>query len=345
MKIALCSSAVPFVYGGYRNIIEWLEAVLREAGHDVERVYLPHVDSPDLLLRQVAAYRWVDLASSADRAICFRPPAHFIPHPHKIVWFIHHVRTFYDMWDGPYRGFPDDARHRGIRDALRTADTAALVEAERVFANSRVVADRLRSFNGIESEVLYPPLFRPERFHHRTLGDEIACVCRVEHHKRLHLLVDALRFTRTGVRLRLYGVSSNRDYADDLRRRIREAGLDDRVTFDDRWISEEEKVEAFADCLAAAYVPLDEDSYGYPSLEAAHSSKAVLTTTDSGGVLELVQDGVNGIVVEPQPQALGEAMDRLYLDRDATRRMGESARARLDDLDISWDHVLERLLS
>ena len=32
--------------------------------------------------------------------------------------------------------------------------------------------------------------------------------------------------------------------------------------------------------LAVAYVPDDEDSYGYPSLEAAHARKAVLTASD-----------------------------------------------------------------
>jgi glycosyltransferase involved in cell wall biosynthesis len=344
MRIAVCSSVVPFVYGGGRNIVEWLESALTDAGHEVERVYLPHVDSPDLIFRQIAAFRWVDL-SSADRIVCLRPPAHFIPHPHKVLWFIHHIRAFYDLWDSPYRGFPDDARNRGIRDALRIADTAALMEAERVFTNSRVVADRLLRFNGIDGEVLYPPIHRPERFHCASFSDEIVCVSRVEHHKRQHLLIEALRFSRSGVRLRLMGASSSPRYADELRRRTRDAGVGDRLTFDDRWTSEEEKVEALARCLAVAYIPLDEDSYGYSSLEAAYSSKAVLTTTDSGGVLELVRDGVNGIVVEPQPQALGEAMDRLYLDREATRRMGESARARLDDLGISWEHVLERLLA
>ena len=75
MKIALCSSFVPFTYGGYRNIVEWLESTLEEAGHHVERIYLPQVDAPDLLFRQMTAYRWVDL-SAADRVICFRPPAH-----------------------------------------------------------------------------------------------------------------------------------------------------------------------------------------------------------------------------------------------------------------------------
>jgi glycosyltransferase involved in cell wall biosynthesis len=61
--------------------------------------------------------------------------------------------------------------------------------------------------------------------------------------------------------------------------------------------------------------------------------------------LELVQDGFNGLIAEPEPQAIAEAMDRLYLDRESTRRMGENALARLDVLNISWEHVLERLLA
>ena len=344
MRIALCSSFVPFIYGGARNIVEWLESELKKAGHEVERIYLPQVDAPNLLFAQMAAYRWVDLASSADRIICFRPPSHLIPHPHKILWFIHHIRVFYDLWNSPYRGFPDDLRHRSIRKALHAADTAALQEARRVFTNSKVVSDRLKRYNGVTGEVLYPPIYRPERFHCACSNDEIVYVCRMEHHKRQHLLIEALQYTRTAVKLRLCGASTNPNYAGQLREQIAQAGLRDRVIFEDRWLTEEEKIETLAHCLATAYVPLDEDSYGYPSLEASHSSKPVLTTTDSGGVLELVSDGVNGFVTEPNPRALAEAMDRFYLDREATRRMGQNALARVAELNITWPHVLERLL-
>ena len=345
MKIALCSSYVPFINGGYRIIVEWLEEMLQEAGHQVEHIYLPQVDTPDLLFKQMAAYRWVDLASSADRVICFRPPAHLIPHPHKILWFIHHIRAFYDLWDSPYRGFPDDSKHRGIRDALRAADTTALHEAKSVFTNSKVVSDRLLRYNNVSSTVLYPPIFKSERFHCRSFNDEIVYICRVEHHKRQHLLIEAMRHTRTAVKLRLCGSSSAPEYARELEHAITKAGLQERVCLDNRWISEEEKVEYLADCLAAAYLPLDEDSYGYPSLEASHAAKPILSTRDAGGVLELVEHGHNGLIAAPAPQALAEAMDRLYMDREATRRMGENARARLDDLAINWPHVLERLLA
>lgn len=345
MKIVLCSSFVPFIRGGARNIVEWLEPKLQEAGHQVEHIYLPHVDTPDLLFRQMMAYRWVDLTEAADRIICFRPPAHLIPHPHKILWFIHHFRLFYDLWDSPYRTFPDDAKRQGIREALHSLDTAAFQEAQRIYTNSRVVAARLKSFNGVKSEVLYPPIADPERFTCRSFNDEIVCISRVEHHKRQHLLIEAMRYTRSGAKLRVCGGSAYPAYPERLRDIVAKSGLQDRVLYEDRWISEQEKAELLADCLAAAYIPLDEDSYGYPSIEASHAAKPILTTTDSGGVVELVQDGVNGLVVEPEPRALAEAMDRLYLDRQSTRRMGENARSRLQEMNIAWQHVVERLLA
>lgn len=344
MKIALCSSFVPFVYGGARNIVEWLESKLIAEGHEVERVYLPHVDAPELLLTQMSAYRWVDL-EAADRVICFRPPAHLIPHPNKVLWFIHHIRTFYDLWDSPYRGFPDDARHRGIRSVLHEADTRALQEARAVFTNSAVVSKRLKDFNGVHGEVLYPPVLDAARFHCRGFNNEVVYICRVEHHKRQHLLVEAMRHTRSPVRLRLCGTGSGEHYVNELRALVARHGLEDRVEIEHTWISEERKIDLLANCLAAAYIPLDEDSYGYPSLEASHSAKPILTTRDAGGVLELVEHGRNGWISAPDPEALAQALDRLHDDRLGTQRMGEAARARLDELGIHWSRVLDRLLA
>ncbi|MDO8392069.1 MAG: glycosyltransferase family 4 protein [Actinomycetota bacterium] len=344
MKIVLCSTYVPFVKGGARQIVEWLEAMLRADGHLVEIVYLPESDDPATLYRQMMAFRWIDL-DDADLVICFRPQAHMIRHRNKVLWFIHHVRIFYDLWDTDYRGFPDDARHRATRDLIRATDTTAIDAARRVFTNSGVVGERLRRFNGIDSEVLYPPIFRPERFSCSGFDDEVLYVARVEHHKRQHLLVEAFRHTTTPVRLRLAGSSSNEAYTTLLRSMIADWNLHDKVTFDDCWISEDEKAALMSTCLAVAYLPMDEDSYGYPTLEAAHSSKPVLTTTDSGGVPEFVIDGVNGRVVDPTPEALACALDELHRDRHRTATMGVAALARIDDLGITWANVLEKLLA
>lgn len=345
MKIALCSSYVPFINGGARNIVDWLQVSLSSAGHEVEIIYLPFIDHPDVILSQTVAYRSIDLSDSADCVISFRPPAHLIKHPNKILWFIHHVRLFYDLWDHPYRSFPADAKHCAIRDLLHSADTQGLVEAKSIFTNSQVVSNRLLRFNGIQSEVLYPPILDSHKFFCRGFSDEVLYLSRIEHHKRQHLLIEAMRYTRTAVKLRISGVASNADYAMQLRSMIASYGLGERVHFDNRWISEDEKLTLLSDCLAVAYLPVDEDSYGYPSLEAFHSLKPVLTTTDSGGVLELVENGVSGIVVEPDAKALADALDNLFSNRRMTISMGSNAVNRIHQLQISWSHVLEKLLA
>jgi glycosyltransferase involved in cell wall biosynthesis len=344
MKIGLISSTLPMVQGGGRFIVDWLAQKLVDANHSVETVWLPYTDEPDRIFSEMAAFRLLDLDSAFDRVITIRPPAHVVKHRNKIVWFIHHLRIFYDLWDTPYRSVPDNAYWRAFRKALITADTTALGEAKSVFSNSRVVGDRLRRFNGVDSEVLYPPIIKPEQFTNNGYGEEIVCVCRMEHHKRQHLLVEAMKYVKTPVRLRLAGPSMNSAYIDELVKETR-GDLEDRVVIDPRWISEADKAEAISTALASAYVPFDEDSYGYPTIEAAHAAKATVTLNDGGGVSEFVIDGVNGFVTDPEPHALAEAFDRLWTDRDLARRMGASAKSRVSELGITWDHVLDRLLS
>ena len=340
MKIALVSSFEPFVKGGGRNIVDWLVEPLKAAGHQVETVWLPFYDESDPL-EQMWAYRLMDLERSCDRIVCFRPPAHLIPHPKKILWFIHHFRIFYDLWDTPYSPFADTPSTRALRDAVKRMDEAGLSEAKLIVANSQVVADRLKHFNGIEAKVLFPPVHAPERFHCQDYGEEIVSVCRIEDHKRQHLLADAMALTRTPVRLRLCGRTQNEGYLASLRAAAGAAA--GRVTIEGRWISEEEKVERLADALANVYAPFDEDSYGYPTIEAAHAAKATVTTTDSGGVPEFVIDGASGLVVPPTAEALAHAFDALYSDRALARRLGEAARARVAELGIDWPSVVAAL--
>jgi glycosyltransferase involved in cell wall biosynthesis len=345
MKIGLISSALPMARGGGRFIVDWLQEKLVERGHVVEIVYIPYTDELEHILPQMAAYSMIKLDHYFDKVITFRPPAHMIPHPHKVIWFIHHLRMFYDMWGTMYCSVPDDANGRALRNAIIAIDNKAFGEAEKVFTNSRVVGDRMRRFNGVDSEVLYPPVLRPEQFRSGEYGDEIVSVCRMEHHKRQHLLIEALAHTRTAVRLHLCGPTMWPPYIPELRETARRLGVDDRVTIENRWISEEEKIQRLEHALASAYMPFDEDSYGYPTIEAAHAHRCTITVADAGGVPEFVADDVTGLIAEPTAAAVAEAFDRLYADRTLARRLGEAAAARVAELGIDWDVVIEKLLT
>jgi glycosyltransferase involved in cell wall biosynthesis len=345
MKIGLISTATPLVQGGYRFIVDWLQEKLRERGHSVEVIYLPYTDEPEHILPQMAAFRMIRLDNYFDRVITFRPPAHVVQHPRKVVWFIHHLRMFYDLWNTPYCPIADDPKGQALRAAVISADNAALHEAHRVFTNSQVVSDRMRRFNGIDSEVLYPPILRPDLFRSGSYGDEIVSVCRMEHHKRQHLLVEAMAKTRTPVRLRLCGTTMDSAYVDRLRSEAQRLALSDRVTIENRWITEEEKADRLEHALASVYAPIDEDSYGYPTLEAAHAQRCTVTTTDSGGVMEFVTDSETGLVVEPDPAAMARAFDQLHNDRGLALRMGRRSCERIAELRIDWETVVERLLA
>lgn len=345
MKIGLVSSAVPLIQGGGRFIVDWLQAKLEAQGHAVAVIYVPSADDPDTILQQMAAFRLLKLDEHFDRVITFRPPAHVVQHRHKVVWFIHHIRIFYDLWDSPYRPVPDLAPWRALRAAVMQADTEALHEASHVFTNSRTVGDRLRRFNGVGSEILYPPVFAPEMFRAGPLGDEIVCVCRIERHKRQHLLVEAMRHVRTPVRLRICGLGNDPVYVAGLARTVAEHGLGDRVTLEIRWITEDEKADRLEHALAVAYVPEDEDSYGYPTIEAAHAKRCTVTLTDAGGTLEFVQHGTNGLAVDPDPRSVAAAFDLLYDDRAHAAALGAAAHDHVQALGISWDSVIARLLA
>jgi glycosyltransferase involved in cell wall biosynthesis len=345
MKIGLISSTVPLARGGGRFIVDWLRDNLIARGFPCEAVYIPFTEELDHILPQIAAIRLMKLDDYFDRVITFRPPAHMVRHPNKVIWFIHHLRGFYDLWQTPYCAVIDDVSGRALRDSIVEADNMGLAEAKFVFTNSRIVGDRLRRFNQVESTVLYPPVARPEMFRAGEYGDEIVCVCRMEHHKRQHLLVEAMAHTRTAVRLRLCGPTMTTEYVTELTELVQRLGLQDRIVIEARWISEEEKYNRLEGALAAVYVPFDEDSYGYPTIEAAHARRCTLTVSDAGGVPEFVVHGVNGEIATPEPIAVAQMFDRLFVDRTAARRMGEAALLRIMQLGIDWDTVVSRLIA
>ena len=95
--------------------------------------------------------------------------------------------------------------------------------------------------------------------------------------------------------------------------------------------------------LAAVYLPWDEDSYGYVTLEAFHSRKPLLTFKDSGGTNELVEDGRNGLILDPTPEALAEGMEAMIGNRPRTLEMGAEAELTLTRHRINWDCILDRL--
>jgi glycogen(starch) synthase len=83
------------------------------------------------------------------------------------------------------------------------------------------------------------------------------------------------------------------------------------------------------------------EPFGIVVLEAMAAHKAVLAT-QSGGVIDLVQDGVSGTMVEPTMEGLARGMRAMLSNSDATRAMGERAFATIEH--HTWEAVTRQFL-
>jgi glycosyltransferase involved in cell wall biosynthesis len=115
--------------------------------------------------------------------------------------------------------------------------------------------------------------------------------------------------------------------------------VDQRVRFLGS-VSEEALVDLYARCRAVFFAPYHED-YGFITVEAFRSRKAVITCEDSGGVPELVSDGVTGYVRPARAPELAEVLNRLADDPRHAEKLGEAAHARAASM--TWQGVAEEL--
>jgi glycosyltransferase involved in cell wall biosynthesis len=85
------------------------------------------------------------------------------------------------------------------------------------------------------------------------------------------------------------------------------------------------------DVLAALDVAVSSSDFEGSPLSVMEFMEAArpMVATRVGGVPDLIEDGVHGLLVEPQqPAALAAAVARMLRDREAARAMGERARER-----------------
>lgn len=338
MRLIVTANATPFLTGGATYHFDGLVAALRERGHDVETLRFPFTFHPEeSIVRLMDWCETLDLEAPngqrVDKVISLQFPGYGVRHPHHVVWIMHQHRIVYDL----YPDEPEEAVRR-LHEAIPPYDNRVLARAERLFANSRNVSARLSRFNGLAAEPLYHPPPLAGYFRQGEALNYVFMPSRMEALKRQGLVLEAARLWRAPVTCVLAGRGG---LLETNKRFIAEHDLGARVVILED-CPDAEKLALYANCLGVLYPPRDED-YGYVTLEAQLAAKPVITCDDSGGPLELIEDGATGFVVEPTPQAIADAVDRLWDDREAAREMGRLGLARYQERGISWDDVVARL--
>lgn len=340
-RICICVPQVPFVYGGAEVLVETLqkELVNREFMAEIVRVPFKWYPKSEIL-RNAMSWRLLDLTESEgqkiDLVICTKFPSYVIKHPNKVTWLVHQMRAVYDLYGTEYSDYSDSNEDNIIKQNIVNIDNTTIAESQRVYAISQNVANRLQKFNQISSEVLYPPPHNDGLYRNDRYGDYILYVGRLDSYKRPDLLIESMSLVKSGVRCLIAGSGGR---LEELRKKVQALGLQDRVQLLG-FVSNEQLLELYANACAIFYAPVDED-YGLVTVEAFKSEKPVITTCDAGGVLEFVQDGVDGFVTNVNLNEIAAKIDILFQNKDLCAKFGQVGKSLVST--INWDSVIKTL--
>jgi starch synthase len=283
-------------------------------------------------------------------------------HLAKLVHDIPHVATVHSL--EPMR--PWKAEQLGGGYAVSTwCERTALEAADAVIAVSRehrndvlgvypsIDPERVTVIgNGIDTEE-----FRPdpdadvlERYGVDRSRPYVLFVGRVTRQKGLTNLLDAAASIDADAQLVLCaGAADTPELAAEIDAKLEQVRAARRgVVWIDRMLPKQEKIQLLTH--AAVFVcPSVYEPLGIVNLEAMACATAVVATA-TGGIPEVVDDGVTGLLVplgdDPVEFArdLAESINRLLRDPDQARRMGESGRRRAV-AEFGWRAVAEQVVA
>jgi len=208
-----------------------------------------------------------------------------------------------------------------------------------IFCSDAVAAPFLRAAGSKGTKVLYwvspsvlqAPVDRPgARARYGLSGDDVAVgvIGRISKTKGQRMFLDALMpllSAHPRLKLVVAGGADFEDPAEEAAVKARAAQAPEHVSVTGAMVDSRE----FLDAMDVLVVPsLWEEPFGLVAVEGMARSLPVVVTR-SGGLHEIVEQGVTGFIVEKEARALRDAVEALVTDPVLRTRMGEAGRERV----------------
>jgi glycosyltransferase involved in cell wall biosynthesis len=229
---------------------------------------------------------------------------------------------------------------RAYRSALRRADWLSIHGASEVLVNSRFTQKNVRRIYGLPAEVCYHGV-DVDVFHPLGLrrNRTVLSIGSLTPNKGFDAIIEGIAHVPEEERPSLVIISN---YAEDEERAYLEDLARDRavtVTFH-TGVTDDALVEAYNRAQMVVYTPVREP-FGLVPLEAMACGTPVVGVRE-GGVPETVEDGLNGLLVNRDPEKLGEAIRTLLEDDELAERYGVQGKACVAEK-WTWEQAVQRL--
>ena len=375
MKIAIVApSPTPFTMGGAEKLWFGIEEYLnKNTNHQCELIKIPTKEGSfwDLIDAYYSFYN-LDL-SHFDMVISGKYPAWMTPHHNHHIYMLHTLRGLYDSYNSTMelpqienihiknimeymqrdnatiqtafdmifnlkkeKNIPQaffDFPAPFIKEIIHFLDKKAMQHIKKFSAISQTVANRKSYFpNLAKVKVIYPPSnltdFQNSGYHYFFTAS------RLDAPKRIDMLIKAYQKADTNIPLKIAGTGAQYNHLKAL------IGEDKNIELLG-FVSDIELKAYYANAYAIIFIPKEED-YGLITIEAMSSQKAVITCSDSGGVLEFVQHNKTGIIASPSIEELSRHISFISTNRELTIKMGENAQKSVSH--IQWENTINELI-
>lgn len=223
-----------------------------------------------------------------------------------------------------------------------------LRKADRICSTSQVMKEEIQKYTNKDITVIPFGVnlnaFKPMSVHHvfKQNSIVIGTVKTLEETYGIEYLIEAYALLRKRTKeyplnLMIVGKGS---LTSDLKAKVQELGIEGETIFTG-YIPPAE-VPYYQNMLTISVFPSIYESFGVATVEAMACEKPVVVT-NAGGLPEIVEDNVTGLIVPPKnAEKLADAIETLLKNEQLRINMGKQGRQRVEKL-YDWEKNLESM--
>ena len=161
------------------------------------------------------------------------------------------------------------------------------------------------------------------------LSDEfvVGIVGRIEEGKGQYLLLEALaKLQELNIKVMIVGHTMDEVYLQSLKKKIKKLGVENKVIF----TGFTKEVDAHMKLFDVNVLATKRETFGLVVIEAM-VNKVCMIATNAGGPLEIIEDGVDGLLFDRSSEDLAEKIKMLSQNLILTKELADKAYAKVKD--------------